>query len=427
MLLLLQDSKLYEEGLNYHVCYCHGRQTQFSRTVPLHHAKSRSLLQGRDAHKLLELTTLIVPSVPMKTFHATNAMIAAMALLPTSSLAKQKSPHRIFHETRSKAAKAQGLPNQSPFSDADLDVTVRSKSGNKGGTNALKELLPKTNKAGKTKCHKEEDDLSDFELTLDFVSLSMSMSMPIGKSAKASAKCYKAAEVDSPEEESRSYECVGDEDRPGVYFPLCPGLDKGAYCDGWGDCGSDFCACNVGVEFCATRMNPCSLNSPDSTLALDDWGYGNPNDDWTFGDDWTFDDDWALDDWSSLDDDFYYDEEDVIGIITWFMKLLGQCSGISINFDSCLTKNIIEVLASFPDDDSAGTMRMLRGAHRKVQAEDDLAMEYYECGLPTYEQIHDVVNEALSMCTGVTTEEYEMELDKFTRIWTNETCVCGYY
>lgn len=242
--------------------------------------------------------------------------------------------------------------------------------------------------------------------------------MSIGKSAKLSSKCHEVDEVTHPNEKGPSYECVGDEHNIGSNFPLCPGLDKEDYCDGWGDCGSDFCGCNAGNEFCATGINPCSLNNPYNSLALDDWSYGN---DWSVDDDWSFDDDLPY-----LDDDYYHDERDVLAIITWFMKLLSQCAGVNINFDSCLTQNIIVVLASFPDD-AGDTMRMLRGAYRMIQAEDDLAMAYDTCDLPTEEEIQDVVNEALSMCTDVTAKEHENVLKNFIRIWSNDTCVCGYY
>jgi len=133
--------------------------------------------------------------------HTANALLVLAALLPLSIVGKKDSPHRIFHTTRSKAAKSQ----LQTFADAsaplydDLDHFVDSKAGKASGAKALKELLSKTHKAGKSECHKDEMDLVDFDLMLDLSSLSMATSMsyaPMGKSGKAtSSKCYKSNEA----------------------------------------------------------------------------------------------------------------------------------------------------------------------------------------------------------------------------------------
>lgn len=53
-----------------------------------------------------------------------------------------------------------------------------------------------------------------------------------------------------------NYVCVADD--YGDLYPVCPGRDEGDYCDGGGDCeDTDFCECDAGKSFCATKVNPC--------------------------------------------------------------------------------------------------------------------------------------------------------------------------
>ncbi|KAL7509263.1 hypothetical protein ACHAXN_006280 [Cyclotella atomus] len=54
-----------------------------------------------------------------------------------------------------------------------------------------------------------------------------------------------------------AFQCVVDSERPGDIFPVCPGMADGQYCDGDGDCGSSFCACDAGSAFCDSQSNPC--------------------------------------------------------------------------------------------------------------------------------------------------------------------------
>ena len=138
----------------------------------------------------------------MKIISATSTLIAVAALLPSAILAKKDDPHRLFHPTRSKAAKAQAKsdPSAPPY-NAEIDSST-SKAGKATDAKSLKEFLPKAkaHKAAKSKCLNDEADLTDFDLMLDFSSLSMSMSMSympqMGKSAKASAKCHKLSTYD---------------------------------------------------------------------------------------------------------------------------------------------------------------------------------------------------------------------------------------
>ena len=60
----------------------------------------------------------------------------------------------------------------------------------------------------------------------------------------------------NPCEDEESYTCVGFQ---GQEFPLCAanGNDAGEFCDGGGDCNSSRCACDAGEDFCETRNNPC--------------------------------------------------------------------------------------------------------------------------------------------------------------------------
>lgn len=141
------------------------------------------------------------------------AATALLALLPTSALSKKQSPHRVFRVSRSKAAKAEATgkhadPSPPPYETdlyLDSNTSVQSKAGKAtGGDNWLKDFIPKAGKeakakAGKAKCTNNDipDDLTDFDLMLDFSSLSLSMSTsmsfnPMAKSSKSpkSLKCH---------------------------------------------------------------------------------------------------------------------------------------------------------------------------------------------------------------------------------------------
>ena len=329
-----------------------------------------------------------------------------MALLPSAATAK-KSPHRVFRQTRSKAAKSSDDVPSPPFYDPDLEPSVDSKAA-KSQSKTFKEVFPKAGKVGKTsKSCIEDDYLGDFDLMLDLSSLSMSMSMSLsmpfsGKSGKASsAKCskYDGAFPDSMDDQMPQLTCVGDVDIPGAMFPLCPGLDFGEYCDGTGDCDSEFCACDAGRKFCDTHTNPCLVVRGD-----DDW----------FG------------------DDDYYNEVTVKEIIVWTMEMLTQCAGASpLDYDSCLVENIVDVLAgSAFDDTDDSTARMLRGAGRKMQA-NTMHDDWYKCEIPDEADIEAVVDEALNLCVDagrvVQTNEHETVLRSLTSVFTNETCVCGMF
>ena len=52
------------------------------------------------------------------------------------------------------------------------------------------------------------------------------------------------------------FTCVGAQ---GQEFPLCQENDnnQNAYCDGTNDCGSTFCDCQAGNDFCDSGVNPC--------------------------------------------------------------------------------------------------------------------------------------------------------------------------
>jgi hypothetical protein len=315
----------------------------------------------------------------MKTSHAVIA--AAVASLLPAAIAKKESPHRVFKTTRSKASKATHLAESidpSPVTDTEFDPVITSKAG-KAGAKTVKDLFPsiasKAAKSGAAKCHKEDEvNLAEFEITLDFSSLSMSTSMsynlPSGKSGKAaSTKCFKSDVAD--------YESATSGDSWWVY------------------------------------------SDDDWYYSIDDlWGYG--------GDDY-----FAF-------DDFYYNENDVVGIVRWFTALLAECANVPLEWGSCLVENVIEVLASGPEEDR-GPMRMLRGAGaRKMQSlgsnstVDDWGIDMtWECETPTYEDIEAVIDQAYDMCAGsgvyVTDDQHEMGLDSFVRIFTNETCLCGYY
>jgi len=60
----------------------------------------------------------------------------------------------------------------------------------------------------------------------------------------------------NPCEDEEPYTCVRDQ---GQEYPLCQDNknDAGEYCDGGGDCNTSRCACDVGEDFCATSNNPC--------------------------------------------------------------------------------------------------------------------------------------------------------------------------
>ena len=55
------------------------------------------------------------------------------------------------------------------------------------------------------------------------------------------------------------FTCVGAQ---GQEFPLCQENDnnQNAYCDGTNDCGSTFCDCQAGNDFCDSGVNPCDQN-----------------------------------------------------------------------------------------------------------------------------------------------------------------------
>lgn len=342
----------------------------------------------------------------MKTFITTNAIIAFMALLPSAASKEDSPPHRVFRTTRSKAAKAQGTSadySSPPSHGSDIEPFTESKSGKSTGAKTFKEFFPNQElqaKASHAKCLKEDDDLFDeLDLTLDYSSLSMSTSMSYigksGKSAKSSAKCSKY-DFDVDESLNYSFGCVGDFDEPGSSFPLCPGLGAGMYCDGQGDCESQWCSCDEARAFCETKLNPCN-------------GYQLE-----YGD----------------DNYYYYDEEMVKDIIEFVMTMLGECAGVSLDFDSCLVKSVIDVLASSSVGDP---IRKLRGAgERRMQSinatydDDDWNDDWFQCEIPTVSDIEPVVEEASGMCdVYVTDDEYKTVLRSLVTMFTNEACVCG--
>jgi hypothetical protein len=125
---------------------------------------------------------------------------------------------------------------------------------------------------------------------------------------------------------------------------------------------------------------------------------------------------------------YYYNEEVVKDIIEFVMKMLGECAGVSLDFDTCLVKNVIEVLAS----GSVGNpMRKLRGAgERRMQSinatyDDDWNDDWFQCEIPTVSDIEPVIDEARGMCAYVTDDEYKTVLVSLVTTFTNEACVCG--
>lgn len=80
---------------------------------------------------------------------------------------------------------------------------------------ALQDLLHiSKSKAGKAKCHKNEIDLSEFDLTIDFsMSTSMSYDFPLfsSKAMKAMTECAKYDEdLSQGNDESHSYDAAAD-------------------------------------------------------------------------------------------------------------------------------------------------------------------------------------------------------------------------
>jgi hypothetical protein len=347
----------------------------------------------------------------MKVFIPISSLTVLAALLSPAAVAK-KEPHRIFRATRSKAAKAEAtlMDTSSPPHDEhdephlDLGPPIESKAGKAvvGNAKTLKEYLHKAgkeakSKASKSKCHKEDADLdlTDFDLMLDFSSLSMSISMsyrPAPKSAKSTkgSKCtnYKGNAPDTTEADHNDWFMFDDD---------------------WWHLEDDW-----------FRFD-------------DDW--------WYHGDDWFNDDYWWYygDDANNADDyhvdDFFYDAN-ATEIIRWFLQMQSECAGIPLDDGSCLVQNVIEVLASESGPPNDLSVRKLRGIDaRKMQNAysnypyDDVIQP--DCELPAEDEIAWVVNQALSLCQDsqidVTEEDWLDTIDRFTRIFTNVTCVCGMY
>eukprot|EP00956_Cyclotella_meneghiniana_P026042 scaffold55491_cov66-Cyclotella_meneghiniana.AAC.6 len=288
----------------------------------------------------------------MKTFYAANALIALM--LPSSTAKKdQSSPHRVFQTTRSKATKAQSY-------DA-----ISSKDGK-----TFKDLLPKA--AKNSKCVESDVDLNDFELMLDFssMSMSMSMSMPMSKSSKAakSVKCHKTP----------IHEEFNDHEHPTEQrFEDDEHFNEHEY--------------------------------PDEER-FDDYDDGY----WYFDDGyWYYDDDYWY-----YDDDRWNNDADPTATAT------STCAGV-LDFDSCAVQAVIGVLSSIGFDDDSMTTRMLRGAKAARKLEDYLTTEEYGCVVPTEEEINEVIDMSLEICEDVTTGQRELVAESFISIFTNETCVCG--
>ena len=301
----------------------------------------------------------------MKIISAPNALIALTALLPSSILAK-KDPYVLFQTTRSKAAKAQGnLDVSSPPYNAEIG----SKTGKATDAKSLKEFLPeaKAHKAAKSKCLKEEEtDLTDFDLMLDFSSLSMSMSMSymphMAKSAKASAKCHKYSAYDE--------------------------------------------------------------------LADDALGVQEFHDDYEFHDDWDLDDDWfPYDDFFYYLDDavdevaiitwFLRILSDCASIPLEFDSCLVQMVIHVLSDDSFGSSRSL----------GSSSMRNLRAhARRKMEDVNFHPSDDAWCTLPTTDEIQYVLDEAYRMCedSSVSDDEYLLALDNFVGIFQNEPCVCGY-
>ena len=265
-----------------------------------------------------------------------------MSLAPLSTAKKdQNSPHRVFRTTHSKA------------------TNVHSDDVNFKAGKTFKDFVPKV--AKKPKCVESDVDLNDFELMLDFssMSMSMSMSMPMSKSSKAakSVKCHKTP----------IHEEFNDHEHP-----------------------------------------------TEQRFEDDDDGY------WYFDDGyWYYDDDnWVL-------DDKWYNDADPTALLTWYIQLMSICADVPLDLDSCAVKAVIGVLASIDFDDDSMPTRMLRGVQAARKLEDYLTTEEYGCVVPTEEEINEVIDMSLEICEDVTTGQRELVAESFISIFTNETCVCG--
>eukprot|EP00956_Cyclotella_meneghiniana_P026038 scaffold55491_cov66-Cyclotella_meneghiniana.AAC.2 len=301
----------------------------------------------------------------MKTFHAASALIALLSLLPSSTAKKDpNSPHRVFQTTRSKASKAQSDDvSGHPYYDHDLDVS--SKAGK-----TFKELLPKA--AKKPKCVESDVDLNDFELMLDFSSMSMSMSMPMSKSGKAakSVKCHKSPVYEEFNEHEHPTEQRFEDDE---HFNEHEYPDEERFDD-----------------------------YDDGYWYLDD-GY------------WYYD----------YDDDWWNNDADPTAFVTWYVQLMSTCAGVPLDFDSCAVQAVIGLLASVDFDDDSMPTRMLRGVQTARKLQDYDTFEEYGCVVPTEEEINEVIGTSLGWCEDATIEQNELVVELFMNIFMNETCVCG--
>mmetsp|Transcript_573 Transcript_573/g.1092 ORF Transcript_573/g.1092 Transcript_573/m.1092 type:complete len:233 (-) Transcript_573:28-726(-) len=63
--------------------------------------------------------------------------------------------------------------------------------------------------------------------------------------------------------------CYLDEEQD-YTFPVCPGEPSENYCDGDGDCGSAWCDCQVGQDFCSWGDNPCSSGGGGDDESVDE-------------------------------------------------------------------------------------------------------------------------------------------------------------
>ena len=47
---------------------------------------------------------------------------------------------------------------------------------------------------------------------------------------------------------------------------MCPGNEEGKYCDGYVDCNTFYCTCDVGIQFCSNGINPCDSGTVTVTM-----------------------------------------------------------------------------------------------------------------------------------------------------------------
>ncbi|KAL3780225.1 hypothetical protein HJC23_013517 [Cyclotella cryptica] len=303
----------------------------------------------------------------MKISRTTYAVIALIALLPASTFSKKDASFRVFRTTRAKAGKATKTdasisPSPVPYSYPGATTAGSKASKEPVGAKVLKDFLP--SKAGKTKCQKEDSDLSEFDLILDLSSFSMSSSMaysmPMGsKASKAMTKCYK--------------------------FPE------------------------------STKSSKTSLDITDNDLSLGDDDY------WSFDDD----DDWRLNGDDIIDDvtlliRFFLEQLSICDGTTLDFDscLVENLITVIANPSGDESTRVLRAANNSPAS----------RAMQSVELAGDDWQVTTECTLPSEDEIKIVVDQATRMCVDsgvqISGDEYNAVLNSFLGIFANEVCVC---